>query len=64
MLLRDIALVGVTGINPDFLALARACHCHAVRADSEAALRAAIDAAFNTDRPTLIEVKEKDAWLD
>ena len=64
MLLRDIALVGVTGINPDFLALAQACHCHAVRADTEAALRVAIDEAFSADRPTLIEIKEQDAWLN
>ena len=29
---RDIALVGVEGINPDFLALAHACGCHAEQA--------------------------------
>jgi 5-guanidino-2-oxopentanoate decarboxylase len=64
MLLRNIDLVGVTGINPDFLALAQACRCHAVRADTEAALGAAIDDAFRADRPTLIEIREQDAWLN
>ena len=64
MRLREIDLVGVTGINPDFMALASACHCHAVRADTRAALREAIDTAFTADRPTLIEVREQDAWLD
>ena len=64
MKLRDIELVGVTGINPDFLALARACHCHATRADTAEALSAAIDSAFAADRPTLIEVGEHDAWLN
>ena len=64
MKLRDIELVGVTGINPDFLALARACHCHATRADTAEALSEAIDSAFTAERPTLIEVGEQDAWLN
>jgi len=28
------------------------------------ALRVAIDEAFSADRPTLIEIKEQDAWLN
>ena len=64
MLLRGIDLVGVTGINPDFIALAQACRCHAVRADNPEKLRTAIDDAFRSDRPTLIEVREQDAWLN
>jgi thiamine pyrophosphate-dependent acetolactate synthase large subunit-like protein len=64
MKLRDIELVGVSGINPDFMALAQACHCHAVRAETAAALRSAIHNALAADRPTLIEVGEQDAWLN
>ena len=63
MLARDIELVGVTGINPDFLALARACRCHAVRTETAAELEQALTDAFVADRPTLIEVHEQDAWL-
>jgi thiamine pyrophosphate-dependent acetolactate synthase large subunit-like protein len=64
MIARDIGLVGVTGINPDFMTLAQACHCHAVRAETAEQLRSAITDAFSADRPTLIEVREQDAWLN
>ena len=64
MIARDIELVGVSGINPDFIALAQACRCHAIRAETADQLRAAFAAAFAADRPTLIEVREQDAWLN
>ena len=64
MHLREIELVGVTGINPDFIALAQACGCHALRVDSAEDLTQAIDDAFAADRPTLIEVREQDPWLN
>jgi thiamine pyrophosphate-dependent acetolactate synthase large subunit-like protein len=64
MKLRDIELVGVTGINPDFIALARACRCHALKVDSAQGLKDAVGAALETDRPTLIEVNESDSWLN
>jgi 5-guanidino-2-oxopentanoate decarboxylase len=64
MIAREIELVGVTGINPDFQALAQACRCHAVRADSADRVRGAIADAFKADRPTLIEVREQDPWLN
>ena len=60
---RGIELVGVTGINPDFVALAEACRCRALKVDSAEGLSAAIDAAWKADRPTLIEVNEWDPWL-
>ena len=63
MRLRDIELVGVTGINPDFIALAQACGCRALRVDSAESLTAAIADAFEADLPTLIEVNEHDPWL-
>ena len=64
MKLRDIELVGVTGINPDFIALAKSCHCHALKVDSAQGLQDAVSAAFKADRPTLIEVNESDSWLN
>ena len=64
MKLREIELVGVTGINPDFITLAQSCHCHAVRAENPDQVREAVAAALAADRPTLIEVREQDAWLN
>jgi thiamine pyrophosphate-dependent acetolactate synthase large subunit-like protein len=64
MKLRDIGLVGVEGINPDFIALAQSCGCHALTIDSAASLSEAVKQAFNADRPTLIEVKEFAPWLN
>lgn len=64
MKLRDIELVGVTGINPDFIELAQSCRCHALKIDSAEGLSAALDAAFKADRPTLIEINEWDPWLN
>ena len=60
---RAIPLVGVEGVNPDFLGLAAACGCHALRCDSGDRLAAAIEVALASDRPTLIELCEGDAWL-
>ena len=64
MKLRGIELVGVSGSNPDFVALARSCGCHAQRIDSGEALAAAVREALGSDRPTLIEVNEWDPWLN
>ena len=61
---RGIEPVGVNGINPDFVALAQACRCHALTIDSAQGLKDAIDAAFKSDRPTVIEVNESASWLN
>jgi 5-guanidino-2-oxopentanoate decarboxylase len=58
-----IGELGVKPRNPDFLALARAFHCHAVRPDSLAGLTKALQDAFKADRPTLIEVHESAPYL-
>lgn len=57
--LRDIVRVGVEGINPDFVALARACHCHGVDAQNLDELQNAVSNAFNADRPTVIIYHER-----
>ena len=64
MIAREIEPVGVLGINPDFIALAKSCHCDAIAIDSAEGLTAAVINAFSNDRPTLIEINETDAWLD
>ncbi|MEC9078850.1 MAG: thiamine pyrophosphate-dependent enzyme [Pseudomonadota bacterium] len=51
---RQIRRVGVEGVNPDFAALARACHAHAVDVDANDALQDAFVAALSADRPTVI----------
>lgn len=64
MLAGDIEPVGVLGMNPDFIELAKSCHCCAITVDSAESLASAVRDAFNNDRPTLIEINENDAWLD
>ena len=64
MIHREIELVGVVGINPDFIALAQSCHCHALKVDSADSLASAVLNAFAADRPTLIEINESDSWLN
>jgi 5-guanidino-2-oxopentanoate decarboxylase len=63
MLQRNIPLVGVDGINPNFDQLAEACGCQFVRPDSEIEFRSAVTKALKADSPMLIEVYENSAWL-
>lgn len=60
---RQIPLVGVEGINPDFGMLAASCHCHAIVANSMAGFQQAVTDAFDADRPTVITVRENSEWL-
>jgi thiamine pyrophosphate-dependent acetolactate synthase large subunit-like protein len=46
------------------MALAEACHCRAVRAEDAQQIRNAVADAFAADQPTLIEIREQDAWLN
>jgi len=55
---RQIRRVGVEGVNPDFAALARACHAHAVDVDANDALQDAFVEALSADRPTVIVCHE------
>ena len=59
----NIKRVGVEGINPDFEALAKACHCKAIYADSDKVFVRAISEGLKVDCPTLILIKENDPWL-
>ena len=56
---REIARVGVEGINPDFVMLARACHCNGVDATSLDELQSAFGDALEADRPTVIVFHEQ-----
>ena len=60
---RQIPLVGVEGINPDFGMLAASCHCHAIVANSMAGFQQAVTVAFDTDPPTVMTVRENSEWL-
>lgn len=51
---RNIRRVGVEGINPDFIKLAEACHCHGVDAGSIDQLKTAFTDALAADRPMVI----------
>ncbi|MFT7675760.1 MAG: 5-guanidino-2-oxopentanoate decarboxylase, partial [Gammaproteobacteria bacterium] len=55
----SISRVGVEGINPDFVALAKACYCHAVRTTGPENFENVFAEAFNADRPTVIVIEEK-----
>jgi 5-guanidino-2-oxopentanoate decarboxylase len=59
----EIGEIGVRPRNPNYLALAEAFGCKAVRPDSLAGITAAIQAAFKADGPTLIEIHENSAFL-
>jgi len=60
----NIDRVGVEGLNPDFIQLARSCHCQAVYADSTEVFINAFENALSNTSPTIILVKENDDWLD
>ena len=59
----NVPRVGVDGINPDFLGLARAMHCLAVEPDSADGFANAIIEAQSVERPTLILLHENSEWL-
>jgi 5-guanidino-2-oxopentanoate decarboxylase len=56
MIAAGIAPVGVAGLNPDFVALARACHARGVQVRSPGELTAAVRDALDAPVPTLIEI--------
>jgi thiamine pyrophosphate-dependent acetolactate synthase large subunit-like protein len=58
-----ITPVGVDGINPDFIRLAQACGARALRCSGAAVLAQAVSDALTAAGPTLIEIREDDAWL-
>ena len=63
MVQRNIPVVGVDGINPNFMQLAEAFGCQAVRPDSEVAFKCAVTKALDAASPTLIELFENSDWL-
>ncbi len=60
---RNIPLLGVDGMNPDFVALARACGCNGIVAQGADHFVETLRDALTAKRPTLIEVHETAAWL-
>ena len=60
----NIDQVGVKGLNPDFIELAKSCHCQAIYANSAELFIKTFKKALSTIGPTIILVKENDDWLD
>ena len=63
MLTRDIPLIGVQGINPDFIMLARAFGARGIRPKSVGELERAVRDALAANVPTIVELVEGDVWL-
>lgn len=63
MNLRNIPPVGVEGINPDFVALAKSMGCYGLKPDSMEAFTTAVTEALTADRPTVIELNQGAGWL-
>ena len=61
--LLDIQRIGVDPLNPDFVALAKACHCDGVLVKSSQEFCNAFASAFDKTCPTLIVVNEDEPWL-
>ncbi|MEM9279760.1 MAG: 5-guanidino-2-oxopentanoate decarboxylase [Pseudomonadota bacterium] len=61
--IRQIDRVGVEPLNPDFVALAKSCHCNAARPESMEEFVDTYKAALTADRPTVIVVEEGKNWL-
>jgi 5-guanidino-2-oxopentanoate decarboxylase len=60
---RQIPRIGVEPKSPDFVRLAQALGCYAVRPVSAEQLEHSVRQALTTDRPTVIEVREDSPWL-
>ena len=56
--------VGVDPRNPDFIALAQAFGCAASRPDGPESFGQAVKKALGANGPTLIEIRQDDAWLE
>ena len=56
--------IGVEPHNPNFRALAESFGCHGVTVTGAEHLQETVRAAFAADRPTLIEVRQYDDWLE
>jgi thiamine pyrophosphate-dependent acetolactate synthase large subunit-like protein len=59
----NVPRIAVDGLSPDYMALAKAMHCHAVEPTSLNTLSQAVGNAFEADRPTIILVREDSDWL-
>ncbi len=64
MVAKQLPLIGVDLFTPDFVGVARAMGCHAERAGSLEQIVELVVASASLDRPTLIEIHEKDGYLE
>lgn len=60
----NVPRIAVDGLSPDYMALAKAMHCHSVQPTSLENLQEEVTKALDADRPTIILVREDTNWLD
>ena len=63
MALRDVPAIGVDGINPDFVAFARACRADAVCPTSMPAFQQHVRSTLAGNVPGVQVVNEQAGWL-
>ena len=63
MIAKGLPTTGCDIYNPNFVSIAEAFGARGARPKSEDELRTALREAFQCDVPTIIEIDEKDAWL-
>ena len=63
MIKREIPQIGINPKAPDFVKLAEAFGCPGTRVRDQASFVQALTAAFGHQGPSIIEVREDDAWL-
>ncbi len=59
----NVPRIAVDGLSPDYMALAKAMHCHPVQPSSMDELGEAVTSALSADRSTIILVSEDSEWL-
>jgi 5-guanidino-2-oxopentanoate decarboxylase len=55
--------LAVDNLNPDYAALVRSCHCHWQQPTSHADLQEIVRKAYQSDRPTVVEIDEYAEWI-
>jgi len=60
----NVPRIAVDGLSPDYMALAKAMHCHSVQPGSLENLQAELSKALTADRPTIILIREDSDWLE
>ena len=63
MIERDIEPIGISGANPDFVELAKACKCYGVKPKNIEEFKKEWRDALKRNVPTVIHIQENEEWL-